>query len=135
MYNSMNIVRAGCNATLFSTMGPILDPLLLASFQSKFSLNLTIRQVWGVGKLVHKSLLERGVALDCFGQVLSWFLCCNTLRGVTNWHMNIFAKECSFELFCLGFVLGSGVPFTMCTFIAIPSVTYIQHRSMEWNSF
>ena len=46
MYNSMNIVRAGCNATLFSTMGPILDPLLLASFESKFSLNLTIKEVW-----------------------------------------------------------------------------------------
>ena len=47
MYNSMNIVRAGCNATLFSRMGPILDPLLLASFQSNFSLNLTIKEVRG----------------------------------------------------------------------------------------
>ena len=36
MYNSMNIVRAGCNATLFFTKSPILDPLLLASLLVKF---------------------------------------------------------------------------------------------------
>ena len=30
---------------------------------------------------------------------------------VTNWCINIFEKECCFELFCLGFVLGSGPQF------------------------
>ena len=37
------------------------------------------------------------------------------LRRVANWGMNLFAKKFSFELFCLGFILGFGPQLRVVT--------------------